>query len=284
MPRKPRNFEPYCCYHLMSRTAHQQFLFTDDERNLLVALIRKAAVFTGLELLAYCVMSNHFHVLVRLLEVPEEGVSDNEVARRLEVLYGQTEAALIPKSDYDRIRLRMYSVSEYMKIVKQRMSMGYNYRNGGHRGTLWEGRFKTVEVQPSLAALSAVAAYDDLNPVRAAVVSDPGEYHWSGWTAALGGDRFAQGFYKRIYDEKDWLAARKRHLAVMQEKAGFFRQAARIFYEGGAIGDEKFVGDYIHVAMSPAHKGGALMIPGGKSIWGELRSAQSKRVNYVHRV
>ena len=49
--------------------------------------------------------------------------------------------------------------------------------------TSYPGGATAVEVPPSLAALSAVAAYDDLNPVRAAVVSDPGEYHWSGWSA-----------------------------------------------------------------------------------------------------
>ncbi len=53
-------------------------------------------------------------------------------------------------------------------------------------GTLWEGRFKSVLVEEGVAA-RAMAAYIDLNPVRAGMVTDPADYRWSSYGEAMGG-------------------------------------------------------------------------------------------------
>jgi putative transposase len=81
---------------------------------------------------------------------------------------GHHEAAEALKAHYT---YRMYDVSEFAKTLKQRITMSYNRRHG-RRGTLWEERFKSLLVGNSEGALSAVAAYIDLNAVRAGIVSD----------------------------------------------------------------------------------------------------------------
>ena len=59
-------------------------------------------------------------------------------------------------------------------------------------GTLWEERYKSVIVESGIAART-MAAYIDLNPVRAGMVSDPAEYRWSSYGEAVGGGAKGNG-------------------------------------------------------------------------------------------
>ena len=52
---------PNRCYHLISRVAHRAYFLDGDERTRLVDFVRRVAEFSGVKLLAYSVMSNHFH-------------------------------------------------------------------------------------------------------------------------------------------------------------------------------------------------------------------------------
>ncbi len=71
-----------------------------------------------------------------------------------------------------------------MKLLKQRFSQWHNARNA-RKGTLWEERFRSVLVDGAGEALLTMAAYIDLNPVRAGIVQDPKDYRWSGYGEAL---------------------------------------------------------------------------------------------------
>ncbi|MBL9132489.1 MAG: chemotaxis protein CheW, partial [Verrucomicrobiaceae bacterium] len=74
----------------------------------------------------------------------------------------------------------------------------FNKRRG-RKGTLWMDRFKSVLVEGKGEALRTMAAYIDLNPVRAGLVKDPKDYRWCGYAEALGGSRRAQrGLCKAI--------------------------------------------------------------------------------------
>jgi putative transposase len=73
-----------------------------------------------------------------------------------------------------------------MKAVQLRFSLWYNSRTG-RRGTLWENRFTSVIVEEEQRALRTMAAYIDLNPVRAGMVTDPADYRWSGYAEAMAG-------------------------------------------------------------------------------------------------
>jgi len=76
-------------------------------------------------------------------------------------------------------------LGEFMKALLQRFSRWFNAQHK-RTGTLWESRFKSVLVEDGIAA-GTMAAYIDLNPVRAGMVEDPAEYRWSSYGEAMGG-------------------------------------------------------------------------------------------------
>jgi len=205
------------CYHVMSRTVNGEFLFGPAEKEAFQRMMRRMARFAGVEIFTYVVMDNHFHIL---LKVPDRSKwlrrfdsKDNEAAgageRRLlahlSTVYskaflrqlenelkslrdrGLEDAALLL---LERFKRRFCDVSLFVKELKERFSRWFNKQNG-RRGTLWMDRFKCVCVDGE-AALATMAAYIDLNPVRAGIVEDPALYEWSGYGEASGGSRRAR--------------------------------------------------------------------------------------------
>jgi REP element-mobilizing transposase RayT len=191
-------------YHCMSRIIEQRMILGEKEKDRLVDLMASLAAFGGLNVLAYCFMSNHFHIL---LHVPERQVlSDEELLCRLRHIHTAQEVELVARQlrDYRsrgqdavadalkaRYTYRMYDVSEFFKAMKQRFSQYYNVREG-RSGPLWEQRFKSVLVERSEHALLTMAAYIDLNPVRAGLVTDPKDYRSGSYGAAMGGCKEAR--------------------------------------------------------------------------------------------
>ncbi len=91
--RRSRANIPNRCYHLISRVAHRAFFLDEDERTRLVDLIGRVSRFSGVKVLAYSVMSNHFHVFVYIGR--PESLSDAEIVRRISALYSEFAAAEI---------------------------------------------------------------------------------------------------------------------------------------------------------------------------------------------
>jgi len=83
----------------------------------------------------------------------------------------------------------MHDLSEFMRSLLQRYTRWFNKRQGV-RGTLWEDRFHSVIVQSGLASRT-MAAYIDLNPVRAGICQDPADYRWCSYGEAVGTGRGA---------------------------------------------------------------------------------------------
>lgn len=200
-------------YHLMSRCALKQFLFNDVEKQAFCAMLRRVAAFSGIEVLTYCVMSNHFHLLVHVPR-PQE-IDESELLRRVGLLYGQErENAMrerwnqyrkfgwkrLLEKEHSQLRARMGDISPFMQILKQRFTIWYRARTPGHEGTLWQGRFTSTLVEGG-GSLVAVGAYIDLNPVRAGIVSDPKDYRFSGYGAAISGDATAQAGLCELYGD-----------------------------------------------------------------------------------
>ncbi|NCD32983.1 MAG: hypothetical protein EOL87_06120 [Spartobacteria bacterium] len=188
-------------YHCMSRIVGRDMLLGTREKEHMRRLIRRVEGFTGVHVLTYAVMTNHIHLL---LEEPErsdvQSITEGELMRRLAYLYTEDEVDEIRvrwaewklvglmnlvKEDKQRYLVRMHDISEFMKQVKQRFSCWYN-RNNGRCGTLWDHRFKSVLVEDGLA-LRTMAAYIEMNPVRAGMVGDPKEYRFCGLGEAMGG-------------------------------------------------------------------------------------------------
>ena len=204
------------CYHVVSRIVDRAFKLDDGEKEIFRRMMRKAEAFSGVRVLTYAVMSNHFHMLV---EVPERGeVREAELLRRMAVLYGETYvagrvlqwaewrkngAAYLADAERDRLLARMGDVSAFVKTLKQRYSMSYNARHK-RSGTLWEERFKSVLVENGESAKATVAAYIDLNPVRAKTVADPKDYRWSGYGEACGGSAIARTGLASVHDSRHY--------------------------------------------------------------------------------
>ena len=192
-------------YHCISRVVNRDFVFGDDEREEFVRLMRVYERLCGVRVVTYCVMSNHFHLLLGVPKKPEIMPSNGELiatvraslgllaATNLE--YDLKQAAKIKSTPWEeeireRYLRRMWDVSSFMKTLKQRFTQWFNRRHK-RKGTLWEDRFRSVLVQSAGGPVAAMAAYIDLNPIRANMVEDPQEYRWSGYGAAMGGDALA---------------------------------------------------------------------------------------------
>ena len=78
-----------------------------------------------------------------------------------------------------------------MKTLLQRFTRWSN-RTYERSGTLWDERYKSVIVESGIAART-MAAYIDLNPVRAGMVKYPAEYRWSSYGEAMGGGAKGNG-------------------------------------------------------------------------------------------
>jgi REP element-mobilizing transposase RayT len=181
------------------------------EKDHFVALLHECAEFCDIDLLTYSVMSNHFHVLVEVPHRPLVLPTAGQMVERLRKLSGHQDPGAVEQlfAAYEaagdvagaeallaKLHARLWDLSRFMQLVKQRFTQWYNRRTG-RKGTLWEERFKSVVVEGG-AAVAAVAAYIDLNPVRAGLVSDPKEYRWSGYGAAMGGERGAQEGLQKV--------------------------------------------------------------------------------------
>jgi hypothetical protein len=92
----------------------------------------------------------------------------------------------------------MGDLSVFMRELKQRFVIWYN-RKHGNKGTIWSQRFTSVIVEPTREALSTVAAYIDLNPVRAKLALDPAEYAYSSYGQAVAGNVEARRGYEAVF-------------------------------------------------------------------------------------
>lgn len=315
-------------YHCMTGTVNGALLFKDREKEVLRKMIGQVADFCGVEVLTYCIMSNHFHVLVKVPDRPS--VSNFELMRRYKVLYPKLTkyqeasvkvmesqlAAGGEEADEIRRRLltRMCDVSEFMKTVKQRFTTWYN-KSHGRYGTLWADRFKSVLVEGKSNPLQTMAAYIDLNPVRAGLVEDPKDYRFCGYAEAIVGESkakeglefiwaaYADGglrrkvssflalqmhreliFGKRASDGGTSEMSRKRALKVLDKdngklsKSTILRCRVRYFTDGAILGSAEFVRGFTDVWQQERrrkHPPKANELQGAD--WGDLAVIQGLR-------
>ena len=236
-------------YHVTSRVVHRQLLFSSDAKEEFRKFMRMYERFSGCRVLSYCVMTNHFHILLEVPPLPEIGsggevvggvdlrIPEAELLRRLGGLYSRrvvagVEAEIaearrmmagkwegfkrLSKADqktsrefweetliaiFERYTKRMHNLSLFMKGLLQRFTRWFNKENG-LRGTLWEERFHSVIVEGGLACWT-MAAYIDLNPVRAGICKMPEDYRWCSYGEAVGGGKGANiarsGLVRALY-------------------------------------------------------------------------------------
>ena len=129
-------------YHVVTRTALDGLPMKAEEKDYLLWLIRKFGKLYFADILGFCVMGNHLHLVCRMY--PEEEATEEEVKRRFKEFYGEDQ--YISGKDIDYYRKRWTSLSELVKDIKQGFSRYYNRRHN-RKGFFWGERFKSVIVQ-----------------------------------------------------------------------------------------------------------------------------------------
>ncbi len=178
MPRKPRLVVEgeAAVYHVMSRTVLDGFVLGDAEKDHLLQLIQFYSSVYFTEILGFCLMGNHFHLVVRMH--PGDDYSDSEICNRYARYYQDDENREEPlPGQIPAYRAKWEKLSEFMKEIKQSFSRYYNQRHN-RRGFFWSDRFKSVLVENGETLIKCLS-YIDLNPVRAGIVDRPDDYRWS---------------------------------------------------------------------------------------------------------
>ena len=138
----------------------------------LLNLIRYLSRFYFVDVLGFCLMSNHFHLVVRMHT--GDHLSDEAMTERLEAWFPEGRT-ISPKNIVD-FRERWSSLSQFVKDIKQGFTRFYNKRHN-RKGYFWGDRFKSLIVQNGYSLVNLLA-YVDLNPVRAGIVKRPELYRW----------------------------------------------------------------------------------------------------------
>lgn len=147
MPRASRAVLPGYPHHVVQRGHDGQAVFiTDDDFRHYLANLAECSVSHDVRVLAFCLMTNHVHLLLAPTSAAGLGLLMKQTAGN------QTS---------------------------------YRNRLEGRRGTLWEGRYRSSIVDID-KYLHACIRYIELNPVRAAMHADPADYAWSSYRGHAG--------------------------------------------------------------------------------------------------
>jgi putative transposase len=193
-------------YHCLSRIVDRRFIFEVPQKEHFVSLMRECEAFCEVRVLTYALLSNHFHILVEVPRRPERLPTAEEILAKLQRLSGHQNVEAVrqrfelyrrqkdPEAErryLESFHARLWDLSAFMKLLKQRFTQWFNLRTG-RQGTLWEDRFKSVLVEGAGHALVTMAAYIELNAVRAGLVKDPKGYRWCGYAEAVAGRKGAR--------------------------------------------------------------------------------------------
>ena len=115
----------------------------------------------------------------------------------------------------------------FMKELKQRFSKWFN-KERNRFGTLWAERFKSVLVEDQPGVVQAVAAYVDLNPVRAGLVKDPKDYRWCGYAEAVAGKAEARQGLASFHRSADWTQVSREYREVLLVTSGTAGRSGKV--------------------------------------------------------
>jgi REP element-mobilizing transposase RayT len=223
-------------FHVVSRVVDKRFIFEPQESGTFFQMMRQFEAFSGVKVHAYCIMSNHFHILLQV-PVRSEPILENEVRQRMENIYNKSRLAEfdeyvrihresgreeLVERFYDTMRRRMYNLPIFIKDLKQKFTRWYNIQHK-RKGTLWEERYKALLVQGSENALLKTAAYIELNPIRAGMVDDPKDYKWCSYAEAVAGGKSARSSIITLVSgpnikQMNWNKAREAYREYLHNK------------------------------------------------------------------
>jgi REP element-mobilizing transposase RayT len=195
---------PY--YHCIARCVRRAFLcgtdaysgqdFEHRKQWLLDRIEQQAGVF-AIDICAYAIMSNHYHLVLRVDRNRALNCSDGEVVERWTRLFkgpilvqrmqaGDTLSPAQQQTVSEIIavwRRRLADISWYMRCLNEFIARQANTEDAC-TGRFWEGRFKSQALLDHASVLSCMA-YVDLNPVRAGIARTPEEADFTSIQARL---------------------------------------------------------------------------------------------------
>jgi REP element-mobilizing transposase RayT len=181
-------------YHCIARCVRRAFLCGQDSvtgrnfehrRGWIVQRIRRLAAVFAIDIAAYAVMSNHFHLVLRVDSDRADDWSRDAVIDRWCILFAapplierfragdSLSAAQMAAVDalVDSWRERLADISWFMRCLNEYIARLANAEDGC-TGRFWEGRFRCQALLDDTAVLSCMA-YVDLNPIRAGIADTP---------------------------------------------------------------------------------------------------------------
>jgi REP element-mobilizing transposase RayT len=183
---------PY--YHCVSRCVRRAFLCGVDNvsgksyehrRQWIEDKLLALAEIFALDVCAFAVMSNHYHMVLHVDRVTAESWALDEIIERWHRLFsgnllsqrylrgdalGKAEMNVLEKT-VAQWRQRLADISWYMRVLNESIARQANAEDEC-TGRFWEGRFKSQALLDE-AALAACMAYVDLNPIRAGLAKAP---------------------------------------------------------------------------------------------------------------
>ncbi len=192
-------------YHLVVKVfentpGNYAYAFNETNKQELESLLWRLDNFYLPNVISYCLLDNHAHIIMARDNKAEQKMTLKEAARRYQVYYNLSEIPDARSSEVKKFRKRLNSISDFMRDFQRQFAAKYNLNLPEKRGgSLWGKTFKSVALK-SVRALLECMKYVELNPVRAKIVQAPGDYKFSSWGHIVKNDYFGKKLRARIVE------------------------------------------------------------------------------------
>ncbi len=174
-------------YHIILKVpdnteGNSSYAFKDKHKKRLEGLLSYLDSVYLPEVISYCIMSNHVHIILAQDKEATQHMSQTDIAKKYQKYYKLKFAPDARSKEVRQFKKRINSLSDFMRDLQRRFTLWYNNQfEKKRRGSLWNPRFKST-ILKSGKALEDCMKYVELNPVRAKLVQTPGEYKFCSWS------------------------------------------------------------------------------------------------------
>ncbi len=246
-------------HHCYNRSAgfKNDHPLSNEAKTAFIGILRRLSGLYVVEVVSYCLMNNHFHILLR---APKNPPGEEETMRRYEAFHKGRYKLEPGSEELKRWQARLRDVSGFMQHLQQVFSIWYNNnQERPRRGAFWSGRYKNTVLEEGESVVRCLR-YIETNPVRAGITLTPQAYrfssygHWQ-WN---GKHHFRDAVERlvlpmmgmsQLIELVDWLSPKR---VTQKEPRENTKRRVDIWIGGLAIGTEKFVRQVVSGIMGHA--------------------------------